>query len=692
MLLLGTVAMGSLVWMTKDRLFSTLNQTKELAMKEQELLQEKPKDDDKRNFVKLMLEQGRKVVIFYGSQTGTAEDFAQRLGKECKKRLGVQPMVADMELYDLGNLDQLPADCVAVFVIATYGEGDPTDNATEFWELLQQPTPVFSQQDPDLPLSNLRYFMFGLGNSTYEYFNGAARVMDKAMTGLGATRLGERGEGDDDNSLEDDFVQWQDTFFPMLQEELGDVTTDNADTTPTQAYQVKALETAEEFYVGELGDRTQVSFDSKKPFPAAVTLKDLTPHADQGRHCLHLEIDLTGSNMTYQTGDHLGIWPTNNEHQLLLLTRLFGWTDAALDQVYQVTPSDPTAKVPFPQPTTLRAVLRHYLDIAQLPSRAVLEDLLPSLPSTLTDFVKDLLQNKEEYQRVVVKQVRNLGELMAYSLTQQGLPIEGALQQVPLAVVLECFSRLQPRYYSISSSSSESGSKVHVTAVLLQYEPCKEEQRTVYGVNTNYLWAVYQATQNIQNDMYAIQGPHDAYVSSHSNDISVKLPVHVRSSTFRLPAADVPIIMIGPGTGVAPFRGFVRERVHQKVDQGKSVGANLLFFGCRRADEDFLYRDEWPGLFEQLGDESEMICAFSRESEQKVYVQHRLAEQSARVWDLLSQGAYVYVCGDAKYMAKDVLNALINTAMEHGGYTQDQATTFIQDMRANGRYQEDVWA
>jgi NADPH-ferrihemoprotein reductase len=149
--------------------------------------------------------------------------------------------------------------------------------------------------------------------------------------------------------------------------------------------------------------------------------------------------------------------------------------------------------------------------------------------------------------------------------------------------------------------------------------------------------------------------------------------------------------MIGPGTGVAPFRGFVRERALQK-QEGKPIGPTILFFGCRNSKQDFVYSEEWPALFETLGGSSRIITAFSRETEQKVYVQHRLMENGQEMWDLLEQGAYVYVCGDAKTMARDVNQTFVKFATEFGQLEEQKAQDYVKSLRTTGRYQEDVWS
>lgn len=184
---------------------------------------------------------------------------------------------------------------------------------------------------------------------------------------------------------------------------------------------------------------------------------------------------------------------------------------------------------------------------------------------------------------------------------------------------------------------------------------------------------------------YAITGPRNKYDGIH-------VPVHVRHSNFKLPSDPAkPIIMIGPGTGVAPFRGFVQERAKQ-AREGVSVGRTLLFFGCRKSTEDFMYEAEWKECKNALGDKFELITAFSRESSEKVYVQHRLKERSAEVSELLSQKAFFYVCGDAANMAREVNTVLAQIIAEGRNVSESKAEEIVKIMRAANQYQEDVWS
>lgn len=156
--------------------------------------------------------QKKRLVIFYGSQTGTAEEYAIRIAKEAKSRFGIGSLVCDLEEYDFNKLDDLPEGCAAAFVMATYGEGEPTDNAVEFMSNINESDFEFSKGEHRL--DGLKYIVFGLGNKTYEHYNKVARDVDEKLAELGGQRIGERGEGDDDKSMEEDYLEWKEKMWP----------------------------------------------------------------------------------------------------------------------------------------------------------------------------------------------------------------------------------------------------------------------------------------------------------------------------------------------------------------------------------------------------------------------------------------------------------------------------------------------
>lgn len=424
-----------------------------------------------------------------------------------------------------------------------------------------------------------------------------------------------------------------------------------------------------------------------------MTSRELVHGAD--RHFMHIEVDISGTNLSYNTGDHLAIWPINNEIEVNRLASVLGLTDK-LDTVVLIKAIDPMApkKHPFPVPTTYRSIFRYYIEICAPISRQVLNSFVEYAP---TDEAKanltTLATDKDEYRIQVGDACRNLGEVLQLVTGADTRP--GLFANVPFDLIVETIARMQPRFYSISSSAKESPKVISATIVTLSYQPLSTPHRTVYGVNSNFLYSI-----QMQNELtiadgqgqphYDLSGPRQVYLGPDGH--CHKVPVHVRHSQFKLPRnPSVPVIMIGPGTGVAPFRGFVRERAVEKRN-GKPVGTTLLFYGSRNESQDFLYSDEWPELFETLGGDSRIVTAFSRDQAQKVYVQHRIQENGAQVWELLQKGGYVYVCGDAKNMARDVNQTFINCAIEYGGMAEDKAHEYVKSLRTTGRYQEDIWS
>jgi NADPH-ferrihemoprotein reductase len=247
------------------------------------------------------------------------------------------------------------------------------------------------------------------------------------------------------------------------------------------------------------------------------------------------------------------MWPTNNEDEVLRLASLLGLTDK-LDAVVAVKAIDPAASKqhPFPVPATYRAIFRHYLDICAPASR---QSLLPLVEYAPTEAAKETLKllatDKDEYRIKVGEAVRNLGEVLELSLGGTA-SAPGSFAAVPFDLIVESISRLQPRYYSISSSSKENPTTIAATCVTLAYQPETSPERTVHGVNTNFLYRMHLQSQGQQDEtlpVYDLAGPRQSYLNAEGR--ACKVPVHVRRSQFKLPRnSNVPVIMIGPGTGV----------------------------------------------------------------------------------------------------------------------------------------------
>jgi NADPH-ferrihemoprotein reductase len=545
-----------------------------------------------RNIIEKMDETDKNCVVFYGSQTGTAEDYASRLSKEGHSRFGLKTMVADLEEYDFENLDSFPEDKLAVFVLATYGEGEPTDNAVEFYEFIGSEDISFSEGGgmDDKPLSKLNYVTFGLGNNTYEHYNSMVRNVDKYLTRLGATRLGTAGEGDDGaGTMEEDFLAWKEPMWAAVTEKMG-LEEREAEYEPVFEITEKLELNADDdtVYLGEpnknhLEGNQKGPFNANNPYIAPIA-ESYELFTTKERNCLHMEIDIAGSNLSYTTGDHIAIWPNNAGREVNRVFKILGKEDKR-HTVITVKGLDPTAKVPFPSPTTYDAAIRYHVEIGAAVSRQLVSTIAQFAPNE--DIKAEMVKlggDKDYFKEQVTDRNLNLAQLLEIAGKGQ------IWSKVPFTLLFEGLVKIQPRYYSISSSSFVQKNKISITAIVESLQK-PGAPHVLKGVTTNYLLALKQKQHGDPNPDphgldYAINGPRNKYDGIH-------VPVHVRHSNFKLPSdPSKPIVMVGPGTGVAPFRGFIQERAAQ-AKAGQNVGKTILFFGCRKESEDFMYANEW---------------------------------------------------------------------------------------------------
>jgi len=632
-----------------------------------------------KGFLSKMKKTDRRMVVFYGSQTGTAEEFAGRLAKE-GARYGFKGIVADPEeenMEDLQQLTELESDlgpCLAVFMLATYGEGDPTDNAVEFNDKLT---------NDGMELSGMKFAVFGLGNKTYEHFNKMGKFVDVKLEELGAKRVHQLGLGDDDANLEDDFITWKENFWTSVCAEF-DIEASSEDFN-TRQYEHKVLEEGdfkpEKLYTGEVARlRSYVTqrppFDVKNPYMAPIKVNKNIHNEGSDRHCMHIEVDIEGSRIRYDAGDHVAVYPLNDT---ILVNKIGSLLDINLDQVFTLTnlDEDSSKKHPFPCPTTYRTALSYYVEITALPRTHIMKELSvytsdPNQKERLEMMGGTSAEGKALYQSWVVDSCRHITHILEDMDTCKP----------PIDHILELLPRLQPRFYSIASSAKVHPTSVHICGVVVEYETITG--RTNKGVATT--WLRDKVPPAIKDSL----GSDGEGESSEEEVQYPRAPVYVRRSQFRLPnRPGTPVIMIGPGSGLAPFRGFIQERAWQKA-QGKPVGPTLLYFGCRNKSKDFIYQSELEA-WESDGVLT-LFTAFSRDQAEKRYVTHCLRESGAKVWELLEQGAHLYVCGDAKMMAKDVRNIIVEICTGNGNMDENKAENYVKKLESQKRYSADVWS
>jgi sulfite reductase (NADPH) flavoprotein alpha-component len=341
----------------------------------------------------------------------------------------------------------------------------------------------------------------------------------------------------------------------------------------------------------------------------------------------HVEFDLSESNITYKAGDSFGVFASNDER--------------LVDAVIALIGARPDADIGG---KSLRHILLHERELGPAP------DALFQLISYITGGVtrqkaQALSRGDDPDGDLALLDV--LGTLHKFS----GLRIS------PEAFV-EALDELQPRLYSISSSPNHHRDRLTLTVDCVQY---KLGKRARFGVASNFLRDRIRKGEKL---LVYIQAAHG----------------------FGLPDdPQTPIIMVGPGTGIAPFRAFLQDRAATG-----SSGRNWLFFGHQRMATDFFYANELNAM-KKAGQLERLTLAWSRDGNEKIYVQDRMRETGAELWKWIEQGAHFYICGDAKRMAKDVDRALVDIAIEHGKMASDAAISFISDLKKSGRYQADVY-
>lgn len=391
-----------------------------------------------------------------------------------------------------------------------------------------------------------------------------------------------------------------------------------------------AVSTGDSLAAGEIDLAAPPPHSRKHPFPARLLTNRKLTTEGSAKETRHLEISLEGSALSYEVGDAVGVMPAN--------------CPGLVDELLHVLNCDGEEAVFTPEEleVALRtALLRHY-EITSVPALLLKTIAGRSADRTLADLMvpeaKDALQHYLSGREIV--------DVLADFRSVTFAPADFVAHLRPL----------RPRLYSIASSLKAHPGQVHLTVAVLRYENLGRKRK---GVCSTFLAERTNAT----------------------------VPVFVQAShSFRLPAGgDVPIIMVGPGTGVAPFRAFLHER-----RASGARGRNWLFFGEQHAATDFFYREELEAMMSD-GHLTQLSTAFSRDQAEKIYVQHLMIKQGGQLWAWLEEGAHFYVCGDAVRMARDVDAALREVIERHGGLGREAATAYIENLKAARRYQRDVY-
>jgi sulfite reductase (NADPH) flavoprotein alpha-component len=367
------------------------------------------------------------------------------------------------------------------------------------------------------------------------------------------------------------------------------------------------------------------------PFPGKLVVNRSLCGADSGKDTRHFEIDLTGWGLNYEVGDSMTVWPTNDPALVDEIIRTLG------------AKGDEAVKSPSRETNLREALLRDCRITQTAPKflKAVAERA--SAAPLLTDLLKP--ERKQDLDTYL------------YGMEVIDFLIEHpSIKWAPQEFV-DVLAKLQPRLYSISSSLKARPNQVHFTIDVVHYESRGRQRK---GVCSTFL------AERAEN---------------------VPVPVFPNTSKFRLPEdGNTPIIMVGPGTGIAPFRAFLQER-----QATGAKGKSWLFFGSQHQHCNYFYEDELDG-FKRDGVLTRLDCAWSRDQEGKSYVQHKMLENAAEIWKWMeAEGGQFFVCGDARRMAKDVDAALRTIIQEHGGKSEEQTNEYVEKLKSDKRYKRDVY-
>ncbi|MCY7787904.1 bifunctional cytochrome P450/NADPH--P450 reductase CypB [Bacillus inaquosorum] len=570
---------------------------------------------------------GTPLLVLYGSNLGTAEGIAGELAAY-GRQLGFTAETAPLDDY----IGKLPEQGAVVIVTASYN-GAPPDNAAGFVEWLEELE--------EGRLKGVSYAVFGCGNrswaSTYQRI---PRLIDDMMQAKGASRLTPIGEGDAADDFESHRESWENRFWKETME----------------AFDISKISQKEDrpsLSITFLSEATETPLaKAYGAFEGIVLENRELQTADSPRSTRHIELQVPDAK-TYKEGDHIGILPKNSQELVQRVLSRFGLQS---NHVIKMSGSPHMAHLPMDRPIKVADLLSSYVELQEPASRLQLRELASYTVCP---------PHKKELEQLVSEDGIYKEQVLEKRLTMLDLLEDYPACEMPFERFLELLPSLKPRYYSISSSP-----KVHANIVSM-----------TVGVVKGSAWSGRGEYRGVASNYLAELNKGDAAACF----------IRTPQSGFQVPDdPETPMIMVGPGTGIAPFRGFIQARSVLKKE-GNTLGEALLYFGCRRPDHDDLYREELDQA-EQDGLVTVRRCYSRVENESKEYVQHLLKLDAQKLISLIEKGAHIYVCGDGSRMAPEVENTLRLAYEAEKGANQEESAEWLMNLQNQKRYVKDVWS
>ncbi len=568
------------------------------------------------------------LLVLYGSDTGTAKGIAEELAEEASIH-GVKVETASLNDHSRS----LPKEGAVLIVTASYN-GQPPSNAVQFLKWLDEAGAN--------ELEGVTYAIFGCGDRNWaSTYQAVPRAIDELLAKKGATRFSERGEGDVSGDFEEEFSTWKSTMWKSAISTFG--------LKVTESLEKKQDSLRLQFVSGLNVSPLAPSYEA---IQATVIGNHELQASASDRSTRAIEVQLP-DGMTYKEGDHLGVLPKNSSALVDRVLRRFRLNGS--DQVLLTATGRSAVHLPVDRPVCLEDLLKYSVELQSVATRAQIRELASFTVCPPHKYELEALLEEGIYQtEVLAKRISMLDFLEKYEACE--MPFERFLEQLPA---------LKPRYYSISSSPLVKKDTLSITV----------------GVVDSPAWS--------GNGYY--KGIASTYLAECREGKEITCFIRTPQSNFQLPEnKETPVIMVGPGTGIAPFRGFLQQRRMLK-QQGTNLGEAHLYFGCRHPKLDYLYQEEL-----KQSEQEQLVSvhtAFSRlDDQKKTYVQDLIKKDGDYLISLLDQGAYLYVCGDGSKMAPAVEQTLCEAYQSVHNVSEQNAREWLSNLQVNGRYNQDVWS
>ncbi|PPA69204.1 bifunctional cytochrome P450/NADPH--P450 reductase [Jeotgalibacillus proteolyticus] len=589
--------------------------------------EEKPQQKDSPMSSAVKGAENLSLLLLYGSDMGTAEGVAYELGELAGSR-GIQTEVASLN----DRAGNLPNEGAVIIVTSSYN-GKPPRNAGKFVEWLNE-----LRLDE---LNGIQYAVFGCGDQNWaSTYQDIPRQIDEQFSAKGAKRFIERGEGDASGDFEEQFDSWKEKLWANAIETFN-LEQDVSDKKDSSTLHVEIVSGYEESPLG----RTYNAVSGWVAENSELQLQN------SGRNTRHLEIRLP-EDTTYQEGDHLGVLPQNSDLAVSRVLKRFHLNGR--EQLILSGSGRSTAHFPLDRPVNISTLLQRSVELQDAASRSQIKEIAAYTVCPPHKHELEQLTEEETYKKEILsKRVSMLDLLEKYMACE-----------MPFERFLMLLRPLKPRYYSISSSPRKNKHQASITVSVVR-GPAWSGKSDYFGVATNYLAGLHEGDE-------------------------VQLFIRTPETHFQLPDDPAtPIIMVGPGTGIAPFRGFLQAR-EQLKQNGEALGEAHLYFGCRN-ESDHLYKEELES-YEKNGIVT-LNTAYSRhENDGKTYVQHLMAQHREKLITLLEDGGRLYICGDGSRMAVDVEKAIREAYQKVRNAGSEESAEWLKTLEEEGRFAKDVWA